>query len=49
MRWQMRKCVKCASYGLSPKCRVCGGETVLPHPPKFSPDDRYLRMRFRRE
>jgi H/ACA ribonucleoprotein complex subunit 3 len=46
-RFVMRKCTKCGSYGLSEKCVKCGGETIMPHPPKFSPDDKYLELRMK--
>jgi H/ACA ribonucleoprotein complex subunit 3 len=46
-RFVMRKCTKCGSYGLSERCSKCGGETIMPHPPKFSPDDKYLKLRMK--
>ena len=27
------------------KCPKCGGETLSPHPSKFSPNDKYARFR----
>jgi H/ACA ribonucleoprotein complex subunit 3 len=42
----MRKCKNCGSYTLGEKCLKCGSvEIASPHPPKFSPDDKYLRYR----
>ncbi|HVB12007.1 MAG TPA: nucleolar RNA-binding Nop10p family protein [Nitrososphaerales archaeon] len=42
----MNKCKVCQTYTLGEKCHKCGSnEVVMPHPPKFSPDDRYLRYR----
>ncbi len=38
------KCEKCSSYGLSEKCE-CGGKRVFPHPPKYSPEDKYGKYR----
>ncbi|MCL5877668.1 MAG: RNA-protein complex protein Nop10 [Candidatus Bathyarchaeota archaeon] len=46
MVWQLRKCVKCSSYTLNKAtCPVCGGAVRIPHPAKFSPDDKYLKYR----
>ncbi|MDA4129522.1 MAG: RNA-protein complex protein Nop10 [Thaumarchaeota archaeon] len=40
------KCKVCLTYTLPPKCPKCGSELIAsPHPPRFSPDDRYLRYR----
>ncbi|MHB8567849.1 MAG: nucleolar RNA-binding Nop10p family protein [Nitrososphaerales archaeon] len=42
----LRKCRQCQGYSLNVKCPKCGStDTSGPHPPKFSPDDRYLRYR----
>lgn len=41
LRFRMRKCPKCGVYTLQERCKKCGGETVLAHPAKFSPDDKY--------
>jgi len=44
MPWLLRKCVKCGAYTLSKdKCPYCGGPLRIPHPPKFSPDDKYAK------
>jgi H/ACA ribonucleoprotein complex subunit 3 len=44
--WLLRKCVKCCRYTLKiDVCPYCGGMVRVPHPAKFSPDDRYLRYR----
>jgi H/ACA ribonucleoprotein complex subunit 3 len=45
LKWQMRKCVRCSRYTLKEKCPVCGAETVIARPPKFSPADKYARLR----
>lgn len=46
MVWLLRKCEKCGGYTLRVDvCPVCGGRVRVPHPPKFSPDDKYLRYR----
>jgi len=42
MVWLLRKCEKCRSYTLNEeKCPYCGGRVHIPHPAKFSPDDKY--------
>ena len=47
MRWLMRKCVVCGRYTLRrDRCPVCGGEVRVPHPPRFSPEDKYLKYRY---
>ncbi len=39
----LRKCKRCGRYTLrKDRCPYCGGEVVNPHPPKYSPDDRYF-------
>jgi len=46
MVWLLRKCVKCEKYTLNQeKCPNCGGRVCVPHPAKFSPDDRYAKYR----
>jgi H/ACA ribonucleoprotein complex subunit 3 len=45
LKWQIRKCVRCSRYTLKEKCPDCNGETVVGHPPKFSPTDKYARLR----
>ena len=46
MKWLMRKCVNCGRYTLrQDKCPICGSEVKIPHPPRFSPEDRYVRYR----
>jgi len=44
--WLLRKCEKCRRYTLKrDKCPYCGGPVRVPHPPKFSPEDKYLKYR----
>jgi len=44
--WLLRKCEKCASYTLKKEaCPHCGAKVHIPHPAKFSPDDKYLKYR----
>lgn len=46
MVWLMRRCVKCGRYTLrKDACPVCGGEVRVPHPAKFSPDDKYAKYK----
>ncbi|MEM2897439.1 MAG: RNA-protein complex protein Nop10 [Candidatus Bathyarchaeia archaeon] len=41
MRTFIKKCPSCGRYTLKELCPSCGKKTSTPHPPKFSPDDRY--------
>ncbi|MCK5627939.1 RNA-protein complex protein Nop10 [Candidatus Bathyarchaeota archaeon] len=42
----LRTCRRCEKYTLERKlCPYCGGEVRIPHPPKFSPEDKYLKYR----
>ena len=46
MVWLLRKCVKCNFYTLhTDVCPKCGGEVKIPHPAKFSMDDRFRQYR----
>jgi H/ACA ribonucleoprotein complex subunit 3 len=46
MGWLLRKCEKCHVYTLNKeKCPKCGGKVHVPHPPKFSPHDKYIKYR----
>ncbi|MCW3979887.1 MAG: RNA-protein complex protein Nop10 [Candidatus Bathyarchaeota archaeon] len=46
MGWLLRRCGKCSCYTLSTtKCPHCGGVVHVPHPAKFSPDDKYAKQR----
>lgn len=46
MVWLLRKCEKCEKYTLKKDlCPYCGGRVRIPHPPKFSPDDKYIMFR----
>ncbi len=48
MNWLMRKCVKCGRYTLrKDMCPYCGGELVVPHPPRYSPQDKYVEYRYK--
>ncbi|HDH43877.1 MAG TPA: RNA-protein complex protein Nop10 [Thermococcus sp.] len=41
----LRYCVKCKTYTLEEKCKVCGRDTITKGPARFSPQDRYGRYR----
>ncbi len=46
MRSLLRRCTNCGAYTLSKeRCPRCGGPVKVPHPPKFSPEDKYQRYR----
>lgn len=45
MKHLIRKCTACGAYTLASACRKCGSHTADPHPPKYSPDDKYVRYR----
>ncbi|HEX9612139.1 MAG TPA: RNA-protein complex protein Nop10 [Candidatus Bathyarchaeia archaeon] len=45
MKWLMRKCTQCSRYTLKDICPYCGSATRIPHPAKFSPDDKYAKYR----
>ncbi len=46
MVWLLRKCEKCGNYTLKTDvCPYCSGKVHIPHPAKFSPDDKYLKYR----
>jgi H/ACA ribonucleoprotein complex subunit 3 len=42
---KMKKCLACNIYTFKEKCPRCGAETISPHPPKFSPQDKYGPLR----
>jgi H/ACA ribonucleoprotein complex subunit 3 len=42
---RMRKCKSCGRYTFKEKCPACGGITIAPHPPRFSPLDPYGKYR----
>ncbi|ADY00683.1 MAG: RNA-protein complex protein Nop10 [Vulcanisaeta sp.] len=42
----LRRCRNCGRYTMrKDKCPYCGGDLEIPHPPKFSPEDKYGRYR----
>jgi len=47
MQWIIRRCINCKIYTIKEICPRCGSKTVVPHPPRFSPDDKYVMYRVR--
>ena len=46
MGWLLRKCEKCSQYTLNiSECPYCQCKVHIPHPAKFSPDDKYAMYR----
>jgi len=45
LKWLMRRCDNCGRYTFKEKCPVCGSPTRVPHPPRFSPEDKYVKYR----
>ncbi|MCS7112256.1 MAG: RNA-protein complex protein Nop10 [Ignisphaera sp.] len=45
MRWRLRKCPVCKTYTLREICANCNTKTLVPHPHRFSPEDRYVAYR----
>ncbi|MBN1683463.1 RNA-protein complex protein Nop10 [Candidatus Bathyarchaeota archaeon] len=46
MVWLLRQCKKCGIYTLNTdKCPKCSGPVIIPHPAKFSMDDKYRKYR----
>ncbi|MDH5769898.1 MAG: RNA-protein complex protein Nop10 [Candidatus Bathyarchaeota archaeon] len=46
MKWLLRRCERCKRYTLhADRCPYCGGEVRMPHPAKFSIDDKYLKYK----
>jgi H/ACA ribonucleoprotein complex subunit 3 len=41
------KCTACGAYSYGEKCPKCGAATASPHPPRFSPEDKYGHYRRR--
>lgn len=47
LRWLLRRCPRCGRYTLrKDKCPVCGETVYVPHPPRFSPEDKYVKYRY---
>lgn len=47
LRFKIKKCVHCGRYTLKEKCPSCGEKTLIAHPARFSPDDKYLEYKIK--
>lgn len=45
MKGLLSRCPDCYSYTLREVCEKCGAVTVIAHPARYSPDDKYARYR----
>ena len=45
MKWKLRKCPIDGIYTLKDTCPLCGSKTIVPHPPRFSPEDKFVKYR----
>ncbi|MHA2232272.1 MAG: nucleolar RNA-binding Nop10p family protein [Candidatus Hodarchaeales archaeon] len=42
---RLRKCSSCGQYSLKTLCGICGNQTKISHPPRYSIQDKYARFR----
>jgi H/ACA ribonucleoprotein complex subunit 3 len=51
MKTSLRRCPACQEYSLEERCARCGAATLVPVPPRYSPEDRYgeYRRRLKKE
>ncbi|MCS7140089.1 MAG: RNA-protein complex protein Nop10 [Candidatus Nezhaarchaeota archaeon] len=48
MKSLLMKCTNCGKYTLhTDKCPYCGGNLKNPHPPRYSPYDKYALYRLK--
>ncbi len=45
MKANILLCNTCLEYSLKEVCGKCKNKTATPHPPRFSPEDRYGKYR----
>jgi len=45
MAGHIYKCEKCKVYTMASTCNNCSQKTILPRPPKYSPEDKYSEYR----
>ena len=45
MRTALRRCGPCGLYTLKDDCPKCKARTVMPLPPRYSPEDKYGKYR----
>lgn len=41
---KIRRCTACGNYTLAETC-ACGEKTIIPKPAKYSPEDKFGRLR----
>jgi len=46
---KIKKCPSCEEYTLGNHCNECGGKTINPKPPRYSPEDRFGEYRRRQK
>ncbi len=47
MKSLIRKCKRCGIYTMKSVCDICGEETVMAIPPRYSPVDRFQKYRLK--
>jgi H/ACA ribonucleoprotein complex subunit 3 len=47
MKKLLKKCSICKKYMFNELCDKCKNRTGSPHPPKYSPDDKYVLYRIK--
>ena len=47
MKKLLKKCLICKKYTFNELCDKCQNRTGSPHPPKYSPDDKYVLYRIK--
>ena len=45
MDLKLARCMDCGAYTFEDSCPKCHGKSASPHPPRFSPEDRYGKYR----
>ncbi|MCK5038057.1 MAG: RNA-protein complex protein Nop10 [Thermoplasmata archaeon] len=45
MKSNILVCPECKKYTMASKCPKCDTDSTTPHPPRFSPEDRYGKYR----
>ena len=45
MAEHIHKCLSCQTYTMEKACPSCRRDTIIPRPPKFSLDDKYVGLR----
>ncbi|MGN6633050.1 MAG: H/ACA ribonucleoprotein complex subunit NOP10 [Nitrososphaeraceae archaeon] len=47
MRLLLRRCQSCGAYTMKYECPKCKSPTFSAHPARYSPDDKYARLRIK--